>query len=115
MDMQVGEVGEVMRVALSGRLDTAGAGAIEPRFAAAVVANGRATLVDMTEVAFLASLGVRMIISTARSLAFRGGRMVLYGATPPVMEIIETTLLHEIVPVAATEAEALELVKSPPH
>ncbi len=37
--------------------------------------------------------------------------MALYGANPAVMEIIETTLLDEIIPVAGTEAEALALVK----
>ncbi len=110
--MQVSELGDVTRVALAGRLDTAGAGKIEPRFAAVVVARGGCALIDMTDVAFLASLGVRMLISTSRSLAFKGGRMALYGANPAVMEIIETTLLDEIIPVAATEAEALALVKS---
>ena len=31
----------------------------------------------------------------------------MFGATPPVMEVIEMTALGEIVPVLATEAEAL--------
>ena len=38
------------------------------------------------------------------------GKIVLYGATPAVREVIETTALHEIIPVAATEEEAIARV-----
>jgi anti-anti-sigma regulatory factor len=55
-----------------------------------------------------------MLISTARSLAFRGGTMILYGASAPVAEIIETTQLDEIVPVVPSEAEALALARAQP-
>ena len=67
MELQVSELGEVKKVALSGRLDTAGAGLIEASFAAQIVAPGKPTVVDLSEVAFLASLGIRMIIGTAHS------------------------------------------------
>jgi anti-anti-sigma factor len=112
MEMRVVELDGATRIVLTGRLDTAGAGLIEPRFAAVVVARGGAALIDLTEVTFLASLGVRMLISTARSLSFKGGKMILYGATAPVAEIIETTLLDEIMPVVVTEDEALALARS---
>jgi anti-anti-sigma factor len=114
MDMQVIELDGATKVALNGRQDTAGAGLIEPRFAAVVVARGGKALIDLTQLSFLASLGVRMLISTARSLAFRGGTMILYGASAPVAEIIETTQLDDIVPVVASEAEALALVRAQP-
>ncbi len=108
--MQLSEVGEALRVALIGRLDTAGAGQLEAGFGAAVVAKGRPTVIDLAEVPFLASLGVRMFISTARSLAFKGARMAVFNASPEVMDVIETTQLYEIVPVATSEVEALDLV-----
>jgi anti-anti-sigma factor len=112
MDMQVFELDGATKFALAGRLDTAGAGLIEPRFAAVVVARGGTALIDLTELSFLASLGVRMLISTARSLAFKGGRMILYGAAPQVADIIETTQLDEIIPVVGSEAEALGLARA---
>lgn len=110
MEMQTSRVGDVTKVLLTGRLDTAGVSRIERTFAAEIVPLGRAAIVDLSEVAFLASLGVRMLISTTRALAGKGGKLALYGANAAVTEIIETTSLDEIVAVATTEAEAIALV-----
>ncbi len=93
-------------VELDGRLDTAGVGAIETAFAAMTAAVGQPAIVDLTRVTFLASLGVRLFISTARAVDRKGHKLVLFGATPAVTEIIETMGLEEIVPVVATQAEA---------
>ncbi len=110
MDMQVSTVGGVKKIALSGRLDTAGVSRLETQFSASVAAGGQSAVVDLTDVAFLASLGVRMFISTARTVTRKGGKLALYGANAAVMEIIETTSLNDIIPVAPSEAEALALV-----
>ncbi len=94
------------RVALSGRLDAAGAEAIDLRFTSAVGSVARNALVDLTEVSFVASLGLRMFISTARVLQRRGAQMILFGAQPQVMEVFETIALDQMIPIVATEAEA---------
>jgi anti-anti-sigma factor len=65
----------------------------------------------MTEVSFLASLGIRMLISSARSLSAKGARFAIYNPTAEVMEVIEMTSLHEIVPTVGSETEALALVR----
>jgi anti-anti-sigma factor len=111
MELTVSEVDQVTKVALAGRLDTAGVNHIESRFSDTIVPPGRHAVVDLSEVGFMASLGIRMLISTTRALSNKGGRIALYGANPMVMEIIETTSLNEIVPVAASEGEAIALVK----
>jgi anti-sigma B factor antagonist len=111
MEITISEIEQVTKVALAGRLDTAGVMGIQGRFADTIVPTGRHAVVDLSKVGFMASLGIRMLISTTRALSSRGGRIALYGASPAVMEIIETTSLHEIVPVAASEGEAIALVK----
>ena len=110
MDIQFTEIGIVKKVVLAGRLDTAGVDLVEAKFQAGVVAGGRPTIVDLTQLEFMGSLGVRMFISAARSLAAGGGRLVLFGAREPVMEVIELTGLHEIIPNTTSESEALERV-----
>jgi anti-anti-sigma factor len=65
------------------------------------------TIVDLSKVSFIASLGIRMLLTTARGLAGRGAKFVMYGANPAVMEIFETTALSDIIPILNTEAEAL--------
>jgi anti-anti-sigma factor len=112
MEMQIVEDDGFVRVILNGRLDTAGVSRVESQFFAGIVPRGRPTVIDMSAVPFLASLGIRMLISTARSLSTKGAQIAMYGATPGVMEVIEMTSLHEIVPTAATETEALALVRA---
>jgi anti-anti-sigma regulatory factor len=48
-----------------------------------------------------------MLLTTARGLAGRGAKFALFGANPAVMEIFETTALFDIIPIVATEADAL--------
>lgn len=102
---------DTVRIALDGRLDTAGVSKIEMQFSALVGVAAKPVIVDLTSVSFLASLAVRMFISTGRVLAARGGRMVLFGPTPEVAEIIEVMGLGEIIPVVADEGAALIRVR----
>lgn len=110
MEIRHDNVGEVRRVALVGRLDTAGVDAVETRFGAVIVPNGKNTIVDLSEVTFLASMGIRMLISTTRALSRKGGKLVMYGAVPGVQDVIETAALTEIIPLAGNESDALNLV-----
>src|SRR5580693_7641678 len=100
MEMQHSDVGDVRKVVLAGRLDTAGVDRIETRFGAAIVPAGKNTVVDLTDVTFLASMGIRMLIATTRSLSRKGSKLALYNATPAVREVIETADLTEIIPLA---------------
>jgi anti-anti-sigma factor len=110
MEMRHDNVGDIRRVSLAGRLDTAGVDVVETRFGAAIVPNGKNTIVDLSEVTFLASMGIRMLISTTRALSRKGGKLVMYGAGPGVKDVIETAALTEIIPLAESENEALDLV-----
>jgi len=107
MEFELSELGAVLRAVLRGRLDTAGVGLIETRFTAGVVPPGRPVVVDLSEVSFVSSMGLRMIIGTARALRARGAAMALYGAQPLVRETLDHVALGEIIPIAETEADAL--------
>ena len=110
MEFQFTDIGDVRMVKLVGRLDSAGVDMIETRFGATIVAAGKPTVVNLAEVAFLASLGVRMLLTTTRSLSQKGSKLALYGAQPHVLEVIETMGFQDIVPFANSEAEAIALV-----
>lgn len=112
MQITFDQVEDFRKVILAGRLDTAGVSQIEARFSAGIVPSGKSTILDLTEVEFLASLGVRMLISTARALSAKGGRLVMYGATPAVADTIEAMGFAEIVPLTQSEVEALALLQA---
>src|SRR5215475_14522243 len=98
--METFEKDGITHVALSGRLDTAGATKLEIGFTAAVVTPNRPAVVDLSQVSFIASLGVRLLFSTARGLARRNAKMAVYGANGPVLEVLNTVSLAELVPIA---------------
>lgn len=95
---------------LQGRLDAATVDRIEVKVNAAAVAPGHDLLIDLQGVEFLASMGIRLLISAARSLKAKGARVVLFGAQPLVHEVLEHVAIDQIVPVAADEAQARALL-----
>jgi anti-anti-sigma factor len=113
MEMEVAELqGGINCVRLDGRLDAAGADQIGVRFTAAAVGPGQPTLVDLSGVSFVASLGLRLLISCAKGLRSKGAGLVVFGAQPAVTEVLDQVALDQIVPIAATERDAIARLQS---
>jgi anti-anti-sigma factor len=109
MDMAVTELaGNVCCVRLSGRLDAPGADQIGVRFTAAVVAPGRNAVIDLSGVSFIASLGMRLLIASARGLHTKGATLVVFGAQEGVQNALEQAALDQIIAIVDSEAHALE-------
>lgn len=113
MEMRVlsGADDEVTRVALRGRLDLGGAAGIESAFAAEVASGGRAAVVDLGEVSFLASMGMRLFVHAAKELHRDGRRLVLLRPQENVRQALEMAGLLGILPVADDERAALALAR----
>lgn len=112
MDVTIIEIGSVTKAVLAGRLDSAQIGIVETQFTAGIIPKEQNTVIDLTGVTFIASLGIRMLLTVARGHSRRGARMALFGANPAVMEILETTALSDIIPVLGSESEALSAVSA---
>ena len=111
--MEVTELGDrVTKVTLRGRLDTPGVDQIETRFVASLVPGGKSGIVDLSGVEFVASMGIRMLISVARSMRQRQAKLALYGVPSLVQETFESVSLSDVIPIGADETEALHLVSS---
>ena len=95
---------------LQGRMDITGAMKIDVQFSA-VAASNRAVVVDLAEVEFLASMGLRTLIMGAKAMHKKSGRMVLYRPIPMVEEVLVTSGTTTMIPLAqdlaAAEAQAL--------
>lgn len=100
MDMTVEQRDGITRLALAGKLDAKGVDAIEVRFGAST-SNHDKVAVDLTEVDYLASMGIRLLVIAGKAAARRGGKLVLVGASDGVAKIITTAGLDEIVPLVA--------------
>ena len=96
MDMQVIQAAdEITHVALDGRFDIQGAQEVDSRFGE-LAKSSKALVVDLSEVSFLASLGVRTLMLSAKTLISRGAEMVVCGANENVEKVLRTTGFNEI-------------------
>jgi anti-anti-sigma factor len=94
-------------VKLAGRLDMMGAQSIDLKFTSGVATADAGVVVDLSGVSFLASLGIRTLISPAKALKARGGRMVLLNPQPLVVEVLKVSGLLGILPVYTELSEAV--------
>jgi anti-anti-sigma factor len=109
MQITTSEDGATARVALSGRLDIAGAEVVALPLATLAGAK-QGLIIDMSGVSFVASIGLRHLVATAKALSRRGGRLVLLNPSDMVTEVLETSGLTEILPIAQSEAAATAAV-----
>jgi anti-anti-sigma factor len=105
--------GHLVKIALTGRLDTPGVDRVETRFISSVVPGSNNAVVDLSHVEFVGSMGIRMLVSVARNLKVRQARLALFGAGPQVAQVFEAVALGKIIPICATEAEALDAIATP--
>jgi anti-anti-sigma factor len=79
--------GNVAKVNLGGRLDVAGANAIDLKFNV-LVGSRRAIVVDLSQVSFIASMGLRTLIMGARTAASKRGKIVLFAPQKDVEQVL---------------------------
>jgi anti-sigma B factor antagonist len=90
--------GEVMRVILDGRLDIQGAAAIDLKMNV-LAGSSKFLLIDLTNVSFLGSMGLRSLVLPAQAVKRRGGKMALLNPTPMVEEVLKASNIDEIIPI----------------
>ena len=93
-------------IQLSGEMDLDATISIEQRLARHVAGENILLILDLSEVTFLASIGIRLIITTAKSIANRGGGLAILNPIPAVREVLEVTGLLEVIPIFASLEEA---------
>jgi anti-anti-sigma factor len=99
MEIQYDELSNGIRlIKLIGKLDILGVNEIETKFSGYCSGENVKVLVDLSDVDFLASIGIRLLTTNAKSLLSRGGRMVLLNPTSSVREVLDLTGIPDIIP-----------------
>ena len=99
----------VTKANLMGRLDIGGTQEIELPFNALTEAEP-ALIVDLSQVNFIASLGLRLLIVGARTMRRKGGRMVLLGPPIAVESALISSGTDNVVPIWRTLDDAIAAV-----
>ena len=90
----------ILQIDLSGRMDVNGTQQIDLKFTALTATRKAQILVDLSNVTFIASIGLRTLISNAKAQKARGGRMVLYQPSDQVEQVLRATGIDTIIPIA---------------
>ena len=106
MELTTAEIGrEITKVSLSGRLDIDGALKVDGPFMD-IVKEKKFVVVDLSEVAFLASLGMRTLVSGAKASWEHGGRVALLNPQENVEKVLRSAAIDTIIPIVRDVSEA---------
>ena len=103
MDIAINDAGSTATVTLSGRLDISAAQSIDLPLAT-LSGSKEGILIDMAGVTFIASIGLRHLVTASKAVQRRGGRLILLNPTVAVAEVIETSGLTAYLPIERVAA-----------
>lgn len=98
-------------VELSGRMDVPGALKADPAFIEIADKNTR-VIVDLSRLDFLASLGIRTLVTTSKTLRAKNGGMALLSPQPNIEQVLRSSGIDTIIPIATDRAQAEGIVSA---
>ena len=100
MRLQHGELdGSIRLIKLSGALDINGVGDVELEFVRLCTGDNVCVLVDLSKVNYISSIGIPLLINSAKSLVRQGGKMALVNPQKSVENVLELTGIPLIIPI----------------
>lgn len=108
MSISYEDVGEdLRRIVITGRLDMPGTDSVAAKLAELAAAPKKGLVVDLSALRFLASIGISALITSAKVVQKRGGKMVLVVSPgSSVAMSLEATGVDELIPIRNTSPEA---------
>ena len=103
------DAGPIAKVCLVGKIDIAGAEAIAMPIAT-LAGSKRSMIVDLSGVTLISSIGIRHLVSAAKTLSRKGGKVVLVNPNELVRDVLVTTRIDDLMPIVATESDAYILI-----
>lgn len=112
MSISHNDVGENIRhITISGRLDLPGTDSVAAKLVELTAAPKKGVIVDLSAVRFLASIGIRALITSAKEVRQRGGKMVLVvDDSSTVTMSLKATGVDDLIPVFSNGADAEKAV-----
>lgn len=100
MKIQVSELENGIRlITLSGKLDSSGVYAIEMDFIRHCTEKHSRILVDLSKVEYLSSVGIPLLVNTAKTVTHKGGKLAFLNPQKHVLDVLELVGVSSLVPV----------------
>ncbi|MGE0448884.1 MAG: STAS domain-containing protein [Vicinamibacterales bacterium] len=108
MNVTTEQVGTIPVVRVSGQLDSSTADDFAQQMAAFEQAPGTRLVLDLEQVGYVSSAGLRVLLALFKKLKAGGGGLVLASVHPRVQDILEIAGFTSILPVSPTTPAAIQ-------
>lgn len=109
MNVPIRPINDVMVAALSGNIDGRTAPPIQEQLQA-LAQPGSKIVLDMSQVAYMSSAGLRVLLMLFRQLDSNDGRIILAGLREEIRDIMAITGFLELFTVSETVDEAVAIL-----
>ncbi len=106
--MKEEQIDDVLIIELPARLDAIGVSAIESKLAETVNKHQGKVLIDMSNVTFVASLALRMILTNLKTVQPLGGDLRLCSLQPQIAEIFRKSRFDTLFTIYPDREAALQ-------
>jgi anti-sigma B factor antagonist len=105
--VEISHHGDVLVITLPARLDAAALAGLQDEFASAVNQHQGNVLADMSQVTFVASLALRMLLMSLKAIQPNGGDLRVSGLQPQIAEIFRKSRFDTLFKLFPDRAAAL--------
>jgi anti-anti-sigma factor len=110
MEMSIETIADgITKVNLTGRFDILAAQQIDLQFSV-IAGSHRKVIVDLEQVPFMASMGIRTLLIGAKTIQSKGGRMALLKPVLDVEKVLTTSGTDTVVPILHDLQSAINTV-----
>ncbi len=110
MELIIHERDDISYVALEGRLDATAAEELEQPFAEATSGRGLPTVVDMSGITFMSSIGIGFLFVHTKRLKKAGCKLVLLSPKGMVEAVLKTSKMDKVMPLFYELDEAIRAI-----
>jgi anti-sigma B factor antagonist len=101
----------VVTLRLSGRLDTTTAPAFEERILGGIASGERHVVIDLAQLDYISSAGLRVIALAGKRLSAANGKLVLCSLKDRVREVFEVAGFSSIFPIYGSHDDATTYIR----
>lgn len=106
MEAQVEEKGDVIVVRVQGRLDAASSPQLEKKINSIIESGHFKLILNLEEVDYLSSAGMRLMLSVSRKLKHLEGKIVACSLNDEIMDVIKMAGFHQVLELYSSENES---------
>ena len=110
MDISTERQGSTLIANVGDRIDGTEARNFQETLTGVIDEDVKALILDLEELSYISSAGLRVILLTARVLQRQGGKLAICSLSDPIREVFEISGFDKIIPVHASREDAAAAV-----